>query len=343
LFSGFADPTLNIPNPSAAPFVTAANLTDGFSTTASIFTDVLGEVDFATAPDAIFIFEADASPRFLQYGVDFTVQPSIATAQFSGTGHAAGTCPGISPATFLPISQQRSRLLIEPLKPLNPSTTYIVAVTNDLLSTDGIPTGTADYFRAANSTAKLCDINDSDPDATILDCNSALAPDSAAARLNMPFLGTVVMSAPPTSAVVKLTTLETLRSALVRPTVMGIQAANPALTDDRLVIAWSFTTQSTTKTLQNINDTPFAVPRALGVATTGFNTNEANAALSNFANIYAGTVSLPYFLNIPADGLIGPLPAILATSFAADQAAPDLAATFPPSPDRGRIHHSQFL
>src|SRR5262245_9647113 len=42
LFSGTTDATLNIPNPAGAPFVTAANLTDGFSTTASIFTDVLG-------------------------------------------------------------------------------------------------------------------------------------------------------------------------------------------------------------------------------------------------------------------------------------------------------------
>src|SRR5258706_13617033 len=44
LFSGTTDATLNIPNPSAAPFVTAANLTDGYSTTASAFTDVLGAV-----------------------------------------------------------------------------------------------------------------------------------------------------------------------------------------------------------------------------------------------------------------------------------------------------------
>jgi hypothetical protein len=339
LFSGFADPTLNVPNPAFTSFVIAANLTDGFSTTSSIFTDVLGQVDYASAANAVVIFEADATPRFLTYGVDFTVQPSPVMAQFSGTGHSAGTCTGVQPALFLPISQQRSRLLIEPLKPLNPSTTYIVAVTNDLLSTDGVPATVGDFFRVTNSSNKICDLTATDPN--VIDCGTPGAPEDAAARFDAPFLSTLLLAAPPTTPAQKLGTLETLRSALVRPTVLGLQAANPALTDDRLIIAWSFTTQSTTKTLDNINTTPFAVPRTLGVVTTGTNTNQANPALANTANIYAGTVSLPYFLQTPADGLLDPdgpgpagatTPAILATFFAADVAAPDLAASFPVGP-----------
>jgi len=305
LFSGTTDATLNIPNPAAAPFVTAANLTDGYSTTASIFTDVLGQVDYATAASGVVIFEADASPRFLTYGVDFTVQPSIAMAQFSGTGHSAGTCTGTVPAVFLPISQQRSRLLIEPLKPLNPSTTYIVAVTNDLTSTDGVPATISDFFRVTNTSTKLCDINNSDADPTILDCTAPGAPESAGARLNAPFLTTLLLAAAPTSPATKLATLETLRSSLVRPTVLGLQAANPALTDDRLVIAWSFTTESTSLTLSRLNTS--AAAAAFQVASTTISTGDLGLGLADTADIWAGIIQAPYYLKNISGAATDPL------------------------------------
>lgn len=311
LFSGTTDATLNIPNPSAAPFVTAANLTDGYSTSASMFTDVLGQVDFSTAATGVRIFAVtNPNPALwaeLQYGVDFTVQPSIATAQFSGTGHAAGTCPGVAPAVFLPISQQRSRLLIEPLKPLNPSTGYIVVVTDDLLSTDGVPATPGDYFRAAiqPNTAALCDLDNTNADATVLDCSDPLAPDSAAARLNMPFLGTVVMSALPTTAVAKLTTLETLRRSLIRPTVNGLQVADPTLTDDRLVIAWAFTTQSTALTMNRLNTS--AAAAAFQVANTTISTGDLGLGLADTADIFAGIIQVPYYLANIGGGATAPL------------------------------------
>jgi hypothetical protein len=324
LFSGFADPTLNIPNPSNAPFVTAANLTDGFSTTASIFTDVLGTVDYATADEAVLVFEADATPRFLQYGVDFTVQRSDAMAQMSGSGHSTGTCTGLAPARFMPISQQRSRLLIEPLKPLNASTTYIVAVTKALKSVDGKPIAASEQFPVTNSDTKVCRLASGESG------TEPLCTDLAAARAYgatiAPVLG--VMSA------AQLTTIETLRRALIRPTVTGLKAGYSALNggatlnDSDLAIAWSFTTQSVSKTLANINTTPFSAPRTLGVGPTNLNTNQINAGLAATANVYAGSVSLPYFLNVASDAAIGTSPAILATFFAADATQPDVSASF---------------
>lgn len=334
LFSGFADPTLNIPNPSSAPFVTAANLTDGFSTTASVFTDVLGAVDYTTADDAVLIFEADASPRFLVHGVDFTVQPSIAMAQVSGTGPAAGTCASTGlPAKFQPISQQRSRLLIEPLKPLNASTTYIVAVTRALKSRDGVPATANEFFSIVNSDAKICDLTGAEA-GTELNCTDANAPAEAAARLNQPVLAlldTGAQATIPPTANEKLATLETLRRALIRPAVTGLKSGHQAirgtaLNDSDLVIAWSFTTQSVAKTLTNINTTPFAVPRTLGVVATNVNTNQANASLASYANIYAGTVSLPYFLQNSGGSANSTAP--LTTFWLADQSAPDVSASF---------------
>lgn len=57
LFGTPTDGTLNIPNPSNAPFVVAANHLDGFSTVASAFTDLIGAVDLASAnaPGSIVI------------------------------------------------------------------------------------------------------------------------------------------------------------------------------------------------------------------------------------------------------------------------------------------------
>jgi hypothetical protein len=339
LFSGFADPTLNIPNPSSAPFVTAANLTDGFSTTASIFTDVLGFVDYATAANAILIFEADASPRFLVPGVDFTVASSPAIATVSSSGAATGTCTAaLVPLNLQPISQQRSRLLIEPLKPLNPSTTYIVGVTRGLKSRDGVAATPGEFFQILNSDTKICDLAGDAAGGPELDCTNAGAMVEAASRLGFPVLATLdtggLNPAAPPTANEKLATLETARRSLLRPAVTALKSGHAALkgaalSDSDLVIAWPFTTQSVGKTLANLNATPFGVPRTLGVGSTGLNTAQASGgAVASYANLYAGTVSLPYFLHDPSAGLIGSAPAILATFFGADPAAPDVSATF---------------
>lgn len=290
LFSGTTDATLNIPNPAGAPFVTAANLTDGFSTTASIFTDVLGAVDFDTAPASVLIFEANAGvpPRFLVHGVDFTIQPSIAMAQVSGTGHSTGTCTGTMPAKFQPIADQRSRLLIEPLKPLKPSTTYIVAVTRDLKSKDGVAALPNEFFKIANSDTKVCKLSGGESGSEAL-CTDAGAGAAAAAAT-----GEVVLAL---LNATQLSTIETLRRSLVRPTVTALKGGHQALkgtplNDEDLMIAWSFTTQSVGLTLSRLN----TATDTFNVVNTGLNTTQISASLANTANVYAGTVAVEYYL-----------------------------------------------
>src|SRR5690349_5945016 len=70
------DTTLNIP--STASTAVAANLTDGFSTVGSAFTDFVGPIDYASAIDAVVVIEADATPRVLVHGVDYEIQPYLA-------------------------------------------------------------------------------------------------------------------------------------------------------------------------------------------------------------------------------------------------------------------------
>mgnify|MGYP003667281537 CR=1 FL=1 len=73
LFSGFTDPTLNIPNGTGAPFVTEANLTDGFSTTANLFTDFIGFVDLDTALQGGLLVIDTSTGTPLSPGVDYTL------------------------------------------------------------------------------------------------------------------------------------------------------------------------------------------------------------------------------------------------------------------------------
>lgn len=352
LFSSTTDGTLNIPNPAGAPFVTAANLTDGFSTTASIFTDVLGAVDYATAADAIVILETDSDPvtpgpqpRILVPGVDFTVQPSLAMATVSGTGTATGTCTSTGiPQKFLPISQQRSRILIEPLKPLLPSTTYIVAVTTDLQSSDGVPALPNEFFPIVNQDERLCRLAPGgvleDAVGTELACTDAAAPAEAAARLEAPVLTTMVAAianptgGPPailtgaSAAAVRMTTLETLRRTLLRPTVTTFKAlagaAGQTVEDEDLVIAWSFTTESIGLTLSRLDTS--APAAAFQVANTTLSTGDLGVpGLSDYADIWAGIIQVPYYLKNTSGGVTDP---VLDSTWESDGT---LNATSPPA------------
>jgi len=303
-----ADTTLSIP--SSASTAVAANLTDGFSTTASAFTDIIGLIDQNSIDDGLIVLEADASPRILTLGVDYTVQPSIAMGQVSGTGGCA-LDPNVntSSSRFLPIAQQRTRILIEPLKPLNPSTTYIVAVTRGLKSAAGAPVTANEFFPIVNSDQAICDRTGTN--AGLVDCSDPAAPADAAARLNAPVLN--VMTAPTlnpangqpvsgaTAAAIRITTLETLRANLVRPTVTGMnglftQMGRPTIADDDLVIAWSFTTQSISASLATLNG--IATAKTFAVANTGFSTGDLGVDASDRADIWAGTLNaVPYYLD----------------------------------------------
>lgn len=269
-FSGFKDPTLNIPNGSNAPFVTAANLQDGFSTTASLFLDILGFVDFASVSQNLLIVNS-ATGQLLRAGVDFTIQPSPAK---DGTG--------------LPISSQRSRVLIEPLKPLAPSTRYLVALKNGVKTTQGKGVIASPQFRVARSGTPVA--QQTEP---------ILASYSSAQKAG----------------------LEQLRSQLIRPVVaaFGQLAGVP---EDQIVLAWSFTTQSTEKTLKAL--AAGATAGTIAVQNTGQNTSVIGAP--PVADIYAGIVTVPYYLANSGGNRQSTAP--LTGFWAADPTKPDLAASF---------------
>ena len=245
-FSGFTDPTLNIPNASNAPFVTQANLQDGFSTTASLFTDLLGKLDYTSLNDGLRIIDSSTG-RVLVAGIDYTTQPSPAIA--------------LNPLSLVnePISNFRSRVLIEPLRPLSPSTRYVVVLTRALRSEDGVAARASELFTVVRSGTPVADQN-----VQILQALNAT----------------------------QKATLEALRSTLIRPIVT--QLANFGIPEDDIVLTWSFTTQSVSNTLDKLQANSTA--STFAARNTGATLKQFNDALPAIANVYFGTLSVPYYL-----------------------------------------------
>ncbi len=247
LFSGFTAPTLNVPFPPKSAPLSDINQLDGFSTTAQIFADVAGQLDYSTVPANVVIINS-ATGKPLVPGTDFTVQNENATA----------TDPVTQQQT--PISTQHSRLLISPLKPLAPSTRYLVVLTNGMKTTDGGGVIASDAFTITSSATPVS--QQTDP---------SLSQYSAT----------------------QLAELEALRSQLIYPVVQAVSAQIPA---SSIVLAWSFTTQSISDALTLVAAN--AQPTTMAVANTGINTS--NPAIGGFglANIYAGITAFPYYLQV---------------------------------------------
>ncbi|NKF24068.1 hypothetical protein [Solimonas marina] len=257
LFTGTTDGTLNIPNGAnddEVPFVTAANKLDGFSTTSSLFTDFIGYVDVADAlnvnttthlPGVLVINAATLQP--LTPGVDYTLQSSTA----------------IDPDTGLPLNELRTRMLIEPLKPLQPSTQYIVVVTTQVTSTDGVPVEAADLFRVVRST-------------------------TAVSQQTEPVLSELNDT--------QKATLEGIRQQFA-PMFDGLAAAG--ITRDNIVIAWPFTTQNTQVTLKTMGAQVAA--HDVTVVATGLNTAQVLSGAPATGDVYVGSMTVPYYLDAPSD------------------------------------------
>ncbi|HZP11186.1 MAG TPA: hypothetical protein VFB36_02060 [Nevskiaceae bacterium] len=287
LFAGFTDPTLNIPNPDAISFVAAANELDGFSTTASIFCDVLGFIEFSDLADGLVVIDSADGHR-LTPGVDYTVRPSPALA----------VVPGTNPPIEAPILAQRSRILIEPLRPLAPSTTYLVALKTSVRNSDGrhvIPSATFKVVRSATPVADQVDPYLSFFDAT------------------------------------QLATLEALRAGVIRPVVEAVMQLAQVDESD-IALAWSFTTQSIDNSLQAIEAQASATiandPAAqhLIVKDTGLGLAQVNPLLPPVAEVYAGQIALPYFLATSGGNVHSTAP--LTDFWHADPTKPDVAKSF---------------
>ncbi|HEX5278293.1 MAG TPA: hypothetical protein VFW42_11585, partial [Fluviicoccus sp.] len=273
LFAGSATPTLNIPGADSNELVAQANQLDGFSTTASGFIDVFGFLDMDTVAANLVIVNLSTGV-ILQPEVDFTVQSAT---YIDKTGVA--------------LNRQRTRILIEPLKPLAASTTYLVGLKKGVKTVDGGNLYPSPMFRILASGTKIADQTD-------------------------PLLAKYTDPA-------KRAQLEALRSQIINPSVNLLATFGHVAADD-LVLAYRFTTQSTTKTLDKVAAAATAQP--IAVANTGLNTRTINpaAGLPAIADVYAGFTTVPSFQKTAGGDTHSTLP--LTSFWAADATQPDLGA-----------------
>ncbi|NNE64675.1 MAG: hypothetical protein HKN34_11380, partial [Gammaproteobacteria bacterium] len=200
LFSGSEDGTLNIPiieNDPQESVKTALNALDGFSTVTPISTGFTDSLDPATiTADAVRMFEVTLTAAGgavlaingeLEFGVDF-----LATLSSVDTGN--------------------STLVVVPLKPLKPKTSYYIVITNSLKDMAGNSVGASPTYTLLK-----------DRFATYADDNGA----------------SLLPNVPDESAA----TLELLRQLVsVSETVADVAFEDLAAIN--IVMSWSFTTQS---------------------------------------------------------------------------------------------------
>ncbi len=77
------------------------------------------------------------------------------------------------------------------------------------------------------------------------------------------------------------------------------QAAGQGVTAGSAVVAWSFKTQSITPVMQAVKFASAAQP--ITIASAGMNTAAVNPALPGIADVYVGTLDLPYYRTAPAN------------------------------------------
>jgi hypothetical protein len=188
----------------------------------------------------------------LFYGTDFTIESSTVK---DGSG--------------VPISAQRTRLLIEPLKPLAPNTTYVILLKKGIKTLNGGMVQPSFMFSALNSDTPV-----------------ASRTDSYFTRFNA----------------TEKATLEALRD-LVRNKIVNTLKTIPVLgvTDTNVLLAYSVTTQSTTKTMEKL--AAAVIPASeIAAAPIGQTVKQVLELYRQVAppnadqtNVYVGTLKVPYY------------------------------------------------
>ncbi|MES1942576.1 hypothetical protein PC39_00575 [Salinisphaera sp. PC39] len=159
----------------------------------------------------------------------------------------------------------RPRLLIRPLQPLEPGTRHFVIVTDALRTEKGLGIEPSNEFRIVSSTELVG--SDANPAAGY----------SAAQQVQ----------------------LETIRTSFMRPIFNNVIVPN-GIDPDSVILAWSFTTQSIADSLERLADNAPAVSPQLRAAASGLSTGDLELGLPDTADIFVGSIDLPYYLSAPS-------------------------------------------
>lgn len=255
LFTGTTDQTLNIPVNDATDYAdpkVAMNTLDGFSTIAPISSTFSSAIDSSTLnAQTVHLYEVTLSGfagavtgvvRELNYGTEFV-------------------------ASLSSVDTSNKTVAISPLAPLKPKTSYMVAFTNGIQSTDGR--------------------------VVLPDVTYKLAKQSTPLVVN-------AVSQVPTLSNDDATSLEPLRQAT---NLQELALAGQGINSDLVVLSWTFTTQSISDVLTTVRTNATGV--ASGLTFAG-DTGALLGVGANLANVYVGALTLPYYLtnsSTPTDPL----------------------------------------
>jgi pimeloyl-ACP methyl ester carboxylesterase len=267
LLSGTKDLTINIPvaNPANTgdPQV-ALNALDGFSTTAPWSTT------FSTPPSAASLVGGS------------TVRVFEVTLTGPGGGVTKVVRELKSPQEFVvalaPSDTTGRTLAIVPTAPLKQLTSYMAVLIGNGGELNPPPTPS---ITDANG-------NDITPDTTYF-LAKRVNPLCSNGQSTDPLLPTATACA-----------LEPLRQ-LVNSQEHALDVFDQTATDTRVALSWVMTTQSITPVMQAVVSRVEQTPApAAHVAATGKTLKDINPALPAVADVYVGTIALPYYLTAPS-------------------------------------------
>lgn len=190
---------------------------------------------------------------------------------FPGTIAVSGVVRELTPgvdyvATLSSLDPGNRTLAIVPLKPLAQLTTYMAVITDDIQDTRGNDATPSQTYFIAKRTTSLVD---------------------ASGNSTLPLLDSATAQ----------------RLEPVRQLTNAQEAAFAAFTGvptSEVVLSWTMSTQSITPTLQILRSQ--TQPAPVTVVPTGLTTANVlpPGASPGIANIFVGTISLPYYLGIPS-------------------------------------------
>jgi len=283
LFSGSLDGTLNIPaqtGDTAGQTAVKASLNalDGFSTVAPISIGFTDAMDDTTFPTGVRIFEVSQ---------DFT-NPALPLVD----GITAELTFGVDfVAVLSSLDTTNASMVILPLIPLKPKTTYMVTLTSALLSADGNPVGPAQTYVIVKGAAPLVDA-DGNSQSGLLDNDQAAG-------------------------------LEPLRQ-ITNSGESNLLAFDDTIGAADIIMSWQFTTQSVGDVLtvaRSLVNAPAPAPATTFALSTvdldGMGPALPGETPGRFGDLYTGTIDIPYYLTVSANGVNSTDPTALGSSWQA--------------------------
>jgi len=268
-FNGSTDGTLNISSSTLFPQRVVMNQLDGFSTTASSYFRMSQPV----RDDAVML---NSSVRIIR--APMLRQPS---GVYAPVGVLGVLTPGLDYSVRVApeIDAGGATVEIVWLKPLAASTGQGLGTGYIVLVTTGIQNN-------SNTAAT--------PDADYLTIRTEAIAEIGRSGGNPAYVPTCPGITNPTlNSICRLTYAQL---AIGANPALGPAAINPAT----VILSYSFTTQSTRDALVLMSQTHAAQP--VTAVPTGLNTGNLIVGLPGIADVYAGTLQIPYFLTPPSAG-----------------------------------------